>query len=319
MKRRSPRVTIGVPVFDGENYLADALDSLLAQTYTDLEIIVCDNASTDRSGEIAEDYARRDPRVFYHRNQINLGPCRNFNLLVELAGGEFFKWAAHDDLIEPTFVARCVEVLDAEPDVVLVQALTRIIDDSGRELAIYDSGLQGAASEDPVDRFGSLVLTPHVCTEMFGLFRTEALRATKRLTGNYHGCDRAMLAEAALVGRFAQIAEPLFMNREHNQRYVRSVTPAERDEHHTTGEQGQISMYTWRLYRDYIRAVQDFAPSRSARMRCYARLAAWWFKNYNALRVGTELVAQVFPSFYGYAKRMKNRLVPPAHPTVDSR
>ena len=99
----TPRVSLGFPVYNGERYLAAALDSLLGQTFRDLEVVICDNASTDRTAELCAAYAARDARVRYHRNPTNLGAAPNFNRTFELSRGEYFKWAAHDDVCAPTF------------------------------------------------------------------------------------------------------------------------------------------------------------------------------------------------------------------------
>src|SRR5262245_31410059 len=116
---RRPRVSIGVPVYNGERYLRECIDSILGQTFRDFELILSDNASTDATRTICEAYATRDPRVRYYRNEQNLGACRNFNRCVELARGDYFLWAAHDDAIAPEYLARCVEALDRDPSVVL--------------------------------------------------------------------------------------------------------------------------------------------------------------------------------------------------------
>src|SRR3989442_255266 len=129
---RRPRVSVGMPVYNGERYLAEAVDSLLAQTYEDFELIICDNASTDRTGEIARSYAARDTRVRYARNEKNLGAGGNFRRAVALASGEYFRWAASDDVCAPQSLARCVEVLDQEPAAVLAYPSTRFIDEHGR-------------------------------------------------------------------------------------------------------------------------------------------------------------------------------------------
>src|SRR5688500_17690003 len=100
----SPRVTVGVPVYNGEKLLAAALDSLLAQTYRNFKVIISDNASTDGTREIGESYARKDERVVYTRNEKNIGAAGNLNRLVALADTPYFKWAAYDDLIAPTFL-----------------------------------------------------------------------------------------------------------------------------------------------------------------------------------------------------------------------
>src|SRR5919112_5909956 len=102
-----PRVTIGLPVYNGERFLEQALDGLLAQTFTDFELIISDNASTDRTPEICQAYAARDSRIRYVRQPENIGAGPNHNILVPMARGEYFKWASHDDLYDPDLVAKC--------------------------------------------------------------------------------------------------------------------------------------------------------------------------------------------------------------------
>ena len=100
----APRVSIGLPVYYGEQFLTEALDAILTQTFDDFEVIICDNASTDRTAEISQAYAARDPRISYRRNRVNVGAMRNFNLAFRLSRGAYFKWWAADDLCMPTFL-----------------------------------------------------------------------------------------------------------------------------------------------------------------------------------------------------------------------
>src|SRR5712671_2230439 len=109
---KSPRVSIGVAVYNGERFLSKTLDSLLAQTFEDLEIIICDNCSEDGTEHICRSYAASDNRIQYHRNSTNIGAPRNFNLVTTLSRGEYFKWSSADDLCAPVMIERCVEVLD---------------------------------------------------------------------------------------------------------------------------------------------------------------------------------------------------------------
>src|SRR4051812_19911500 len=109
-----PRLSIGVPVYNGAKFLAATLNSILAQTFGDFELIICDNGSTDATSQICDEYAARDSRVRVWRSPVNLGPAANYNKCFELARGELFKWAAGDDIIAPTFCERCIEKLDAD-------------------------------------------------------------------------------------------------------------------------------------------------------------------------------------------------------------
>ena len=109
MTQNKPRVSIGLPIYNGENLVIETLDSFLSQTFSDFEVIISDNGSIDRTQQICEDYAAKDGRIKYYRNLKNLGVAPNLNRVFELSSGEYFKWADHDDLLAPDFLLRCVE------------------------------------------------------------------------------------------------------------------------------------------------------------------------------------------------------------------
>ena len=113
---------------------------MLAQTFEDFEIIVSDNASTDGTAAIVERYAERDSRVRLLRQPQNVGAARNYNYTVELAKGEYFKWAAHDDLCAPTFLERCVGVLDSRPEVATCYTRTQYVDGERKPLHTSNGG-----------------------------------------------------------------------------------------------------------------------------------------------------------------------------------
>src|SRR5215469_2085082 len=129
-----PKVTMGVATFNVEFYLRNAFDDVLAQDFTDFEVVVCDNGSTDDTWAICEEYAARDSRFRIYRNPRNLGLSGNFRRIVELSEGEYFRWTAHDDRMEPTTLSRCVATLDADPDAVLAYPQARLIDEAGEAL-----------------------------------------------------------------------------------------------------------------------------------------------------------------------------------------
>ena len=112
----APKVSIGMPVYNGEKYIREALDSLLAQTFTDFELIISDNASTDGTEAICREYAARDPRIRYVRQSENRGPTANFHFVLDEAVGEYFMWAAYDDLWGNHFLAQALGRMNS-PDV----------------------------------------------------------------------------------------------------------------------------------------------------------------------------------------------------------
>jgi glycosyltransferase involved in cell wall biosynthesis len=307
----SPLVSIGLPVYNGENYLSSAIESILAQTFGDFELIICDNASTDKTREICLGYMEKDYRIRYFRHKRNTGATTNFNSCLELSSGEYFKWAAHDDVLHPDFLARCVDALGADPKAVLCQSLVEYIDENGKSFGIYDSCLAGANSSEASERFRALVLLPHPCNEIFGLIRCQALVESIQL-GNYYLADRALLAELALCGRFVQIQEPLLMMREHTGRATRAMTrPQDRLSFNDSQRAGQIDLPTWRCYGEYFQVVAKHLRDRTTRLRCYKHLFHWWFVNLNWARMAVDLLAVVEPEVLPFAERFKRKIFGP--------
>ncbi len=298
---RSPAVTIGLPVYNGERYIGAALNALLGQDYADFELIISDNASVDRTAEICREFAAQDRRVRYFRNEYNIGMNPNFNRPLQLARAPLFRWAAHDDLVEPAFLGACVELLRAEPDAVLSQSHVRIIDTDGRELGTYDGGVTGSESSDRVERFAALILSRHLATDFYGVIRTDALRRVGGLEGDYYGSDRATLAALGMLGRFVHVPRVLFMNREHPRRSSRLIDHSE--------ERGQVAApsvpRTWELYRAYRRAVLDLVEDESERRQCFALLRRWWCVDWNAARLVVDVVGMKIPAVYDVVTRLK--------------
>lgn len=210
-----PRVSIGLPVYNGENFLRAALDSILQQDYTDFELIISDNASQDATEKICREYAAKDPRIRYYRNEKNIGASGNFNRLVELARGEFFKWASHDDLHLPGFLRRCMEVMDSAPaTVALVTPRAEVIDEHGNVLNMVVESLD-ARYPLPHMRVEHVVRTVRWATALFGVIRTNVLKKT-RLVQPYYASDNVILVEVALIGEIWELPETLFQRRFHD-------------------------------------------------------------------------------------------------------
>ncbi len=307
-----PLVSIGLPVYNGSNYIEVAIESILCQTLTDFELIITDNASTDGTESICRRFAARDRRIRYYRNDSNLGAGANFNRCFELATGKYFKWAAHDDLLAPTYLERCVAALEANPDAVLCQSLVRLIDAGGHSVGVYDSELKGANSAWTADRFAALVISTHWCTETFGLIRTEALART-RLIAPYFASDRALCAELALLGRCLQVPEPLFMNRDHPDRCVRAAYPDRRTVRHWylpgAARPSLVDLCPmWSLYAEYWRMVGRHVPDRRQRLRCYGHLVRWLTVYWNAVRLLLEPVSALDPRVLAIATEIKHRV-----------
>ncbi|WP_380165802.1 glycosyltransferase family 2 protein [Jannaschia sp. R86511] len=278
----TPLVTVGLPVYNGARFLRAAIDSLLAQDLTDFELLIADNGSTDDSVEIARAAAERDQRVVVHRSEQNRGAAWNYNRLVDLARGTYFKWAAHDDLVEPTFLSRCVEVLQERPEVVL--AYTRAVDVDEQDDVVREYELLPyAADGTPTQRARTVVLNPSPCFESFGVMRTEQLRRTRRI-GAYTSSDRTLFLELALMGRFVEVPEVLFRHRQHPERSVtRYRDDRARNVWFDPSWEGRASAPRWRLLREYGVSIVRSPIPRTHRLRAGTLLPRWALANRRAL------------------------------------
>lgn len=206
-----PTVSIGMPVYNAERYLEAALASLLDQTFEDFELIISDNASTDRTPQICEASAAADGRVRYHRNPENLGIVGNYNAVVRRARGRSFKFASSNDLCHPTLLEKCVAVLERRPDVVLCYPRTVLFSDETGYREEYDDGMD-LQEEDPCVRFRRCRMGMRLNNVMNGVVRTEALRRTG-LMGEFLGSDVPMIVVLTLYGKFVELPEFLFFRR----------------------------------------------------------------------------------------------------------
>jgi glycosyltransferase involved in cell wall biosynthesis len=251
--RPAPRVSIGLPVYNGERYLPETLSSIAAQTFRDYELIICDNASTDATSEIARACVAQDARVRYVRSATNLGLGRNFRRGLELATGQYFKWATHDDPLDPEFLARCVEVLDRDPSVVLAYPRTKLIDAAGAVISEYDNRLH-LPHPTAAARFTALHERLGLCNAQLGVIRTEVLRRIAPY-GTYVASDICLLAELTLYGKFWEVPEFLFFRRLHEDASSRKNL-AELQVYYEPHRPAGVWMRNWRHLWEHVLAVR---------------------------------------------------------------
>lgn len=316
MMGQGPLVTIGVPVYNGAAMLWDMLESLAGQTFECFRVVICDNASTDATPQIAQAFVDRDARFIYHRNAENIGAAPNFNRVWELDhSAPYYKWAAHDDIYAPTYLERCVAVLEAEPDAVVAYPITVMVDDTreGRAVdsmlltdAVLDHFIDAAGrpawtigplhlaeSADPVRRLDDCLNRMAGSFEIFGVMRTAAVEKTQ-LHASYYGSDRALLSQLVCLGRFVQVPERLYFNRFHK--------AASRG---MSREQQRVwidpnALVRWRIlqmYRDILRAPALAGLSREQQLRC----AAVTLRNF-ATRHSGRIRGKIARAFNGSAR-----------------
>lgn len=198
-----------MPVFNGERFLHRSIPSLLAQDFTEFELIISDNGSEDATPEICRAYAARDARIRYYRSDVNRGAAWNFNRVLELAHGEYFKWAAHDDWYTPDFLTRCIEVLDGDPTAVLCCSPMVVLDDNDRVLRIHRDDLNGAGSHKLARRYHAMLWSVNDPANLaFGVFRINPLKRIRYR--NIPEPDRTLLTELVFVGAFRQLDEAVY-------------------------------------------------------------------------------------------------------------
>jgi glycosyltransferase involved in cell wall biosynthesis len=268
-----PRVSIGMPVYNAQRYLREAVESVLAQTMGDFELVISDNASTDGTAEICREYVGRDARVKYFRNEKNLGVVANFNRAFELSRGAYFKWAAYDDLHAPAYLERCAAVLDREPRVAICHSLTRSIDDDGLERGEFPAQYRLDCPHAP-ERFRRMIWTD-AFPAIWGLMRSEMIRRT-RLHGAFMGSDRNFMAEMVLLGGVAYVPEFLFLLREHAGSYTSSVKDYyQRLSWYAPGRQIPSWMQVPRTAIAYAATVARAPVTWSEKVACARHLAGW--------------------------------------------
>lgn len=276
------RVSIGMPVYNGARFLKEAIDSIWAQTFEDVELIISDNASTDQTEQICREYAAKDKRIRYYRNEKNLGAAWNYNRVFELSTGEYFKWQAHDDLCDPQFLEKSVAVLASDPSMVLCYSKFVRIDERGNPLKILTSTVAGGAK--PHERFRSVIHRRATCEEIFGLIRASVLRKT-RLHSTYSNCDDNLLAELALQGSFYEIQEPLIMHRIHPGQSTRVYSNRlDRMAWFDPSAAGRIAFPGFRQFFEYLRLIGRSALPWPEWLRCYLHMCGWLWKFRGRLR-----------------------------------
>jgi glycosyltransferase involved in cell wall biosynthesis len=275
----TPKVSIALPVYNGENYLQEALDSLLSQSYENFELIIGDNASTDATKKICEVYAEKDRRIRYFRHDTNIGAAANYNYVFELARGEYFKWAAHDDVCSPDYLKSCVEKLESDPSVVLCCPKEIAIDKDSEIIENYMDKyrpLKHLSSTSTYQRFYDLSCLNHGCFMVFGLTRTATLKQTPKIA-NYLGSDRVLVAELSLSGRFWESPEPIYFRR-HSEQYCALENDSTRTDWFNPDTEQKISFKDSKNFTEYVRAIKRADLSWIESISCYSVLIIWVIK-----------------------------------------
>lgn len=283
-----PRLSVGIPVYNAERFVEQGIRSILNQTYTDFELILSDNASTDRTAEICQDFAAQDRRIRFYRSETNKGGGWNHNRVLELAKGAYFKWQSNDDLCDPSMIEKCVGALDSDPRAVLAHPRTTIIDESGDVVEHYPLELR-TDGPDVATRFSDLVMSYHQCYQIYGVIRRSVLEKTGPMGNFVHG-DGILLANLALYGPYAKIPEYLFFSRRHSKqssqtapsrlkgrrlRLTSRVNGMPCTEWWNPAKRRALTFPQWRQLAEYVRMINRSPMGIDDRLRCHAVTVRW--------------------------------------------
>ena len=297
MSHYRPSVSICLPVYNGENYVREAITSILDQSFEDLELIISDNASTDGTGEICRDAAARDSRVRYCRAEVNRGLAWNHNRAFELARSPYVAWIGHDDLMSKHYIYRCVEALEKDAGAVLAFAGYHYIDDKGSVIARINMVNPGS-SQRPSERFRG-VLYESGCHPIYGVMRSEILKQT-RLHQGFAESDRTLLVEMGLRGGFNFVPEYLFSRRDHAQRNFRRYEDLrERTLIFDSAKAGKLFFPVLMEATALLSAIHRAKLPLGERLRCHRFLLRWLW-DHHVWRHAEELPEGVLSTIERY-------------------
>jgi glycosyltransferase involved in cell wall biosynthesis len=274
MKETNAILSIGLPVYNGEAYIRESIESILGQSFGDYTLLISDNASTDGTSEICRQYAAMDKRIRYHCHPDNLGAAANFNSVFEGVSSKYFKWCACDDRHEAGFLEKTIALLEREPSAVLSFCRVDRIDASGHPMEYDIVEPQHVDSDNVVERFAELVLVDHWCLDIWGVMRTDVLRKTP-VIASYIGSDRVLLAELGLAGRFVRVPEVLFHSRKSPKQSIYHGTLREWACWFDPENKNKLILPRCAYLGNYWRAVKRSGLPVRQKLACMGVLARW--------------------------------------------
>lgn len=309
-----PLVSIGLPVYNGENYIKEAVESLRKQTYSNLEIIISDNCSTDNSFEICKALCLEDSRIKISRTSQNVGAAKNFNLVVGKAQGEFFAWANHDDLWDETYVEKCLAALLNDESYILAYSKSKVIDEFGEFSGFLngDLHLDGDHARRRLRSYQDFFVDldrrrawneqepiEGLWIPIYGIMRTDLLKETS-LIGKYIGSDTILIEELLMLGRFFEVNECLFSKRDHPQRSMRAAVPYEvRSEWFSGSGSTRFIFPRWHslFARVYWSAV--LPKTNLSKLGCLFEMTSFYFRRpHERNALVKEVVANTFRNLF---------------------
>jgi glycosyltransferase involved in cell wall biosynthesis len=292
---QTPLVAVGMPVYNGARWLREAIDSILAQTFDDFELLISDNASTDSTQSICRDYAKSDRRVRYHRNAQNVGLNNNWTLAFKRASAKYFKWASCNDICDPRLLERCVGLLESRPDVVLCYGRTRLMLDEAPGGEPYDDDLT-TDQTSACARMRHILERIQLNNAINGVIRAKVL-AQSGLIGDYFSSDNVLLAELALHGHIVQLPEELFRRRMTADAATRLKSERERIAYFQPASANPMSFQNWKLVGGYFAAAAraPLPPGEKACVYGHFLKRAFWSRRALGSDIGAAARAALAP------------------------
>lgn len=283
-----PKVSIGIPVYNGEKYLKLAIESLIQQSFQDFEIIISDNASIDKTEEICRLFQSQDKRVVYHRNPVNIGAASNYKKVFQLAKGEFFKWMAHDDRCSPNYLEECVKALEDDHNVVMSFPKFVLIDENDQPFPLVRKNTyvtsdhriittnieRNFMSDHPSERYGEVLYQTTECYEFFGLSRTNIIEKSSQHDA-FYGSDKVLLCELAVMGKLKEVASATGYFRIHDQQSQSIKNSKERAKWISPDLNYGALMSRFKCLQGYYHSIFAYSISLSERAKCLWVLIAW--------------------------------------------
>ena len=282
-------VGVGLPVYNGARFIGQTLDALLGQSLSDFEVIISDNASTDETPAICAAYAARDSRIRFLRQPRNLGLPWNWNFVFQQSRGRYFKWAAANDIFSNNLLERCVELLQAEPSVVLAFGTTWLLEAEGVDARKYRGAFE-VTDESPAVRYHEICSRLGLNSPVSGVVRRQALKNTG-LIRPYPGSDVVLMAELALQGKFRIIGDADFFRRVDPMSLSSNRTTAELWRLHDPAATGSEPIVA-RMHADLL-----MATLRTRGVPLGGRVAATYSALRNAIAVRGEIFGEIAGMF----------------------
>lgn len=288
MNSKTPKVSIGIPVYNGQKYLESAIKSLLQQSFRDFEVVISDNASTDKTEEICRFFQSQDERIRYCRNTVNIGAAGNYKKVFQLARGEFFKWMAHDDKCSANYIEECVKELEADSKIVMCFPKVILIDDIESPLPLVEDGTyvtprgriistnlqRNFMSDSPSERYSEVLFKTTECYEFFGLSRRDVIEKTSQHAA-FYGSDKVLLCELAVMGKLKEVSDAIGYFRIHNEQSQSLQTAKERAEWISPDLNYGAFMSRLKCVQGYYRSIFTYSLSSFEQIKSLWILMAW--------------------------------------------